>query len=72
MKRDLTVPLVAGVFSTAGLVGCEEKSEVQRQETVRAPGGTTTTTDTQKIESTGQNPPPNSAGQTASRRSERA
>jgi hypothetical protein len=63
MKRFLTAALVAGVFSAFGLVGCGEKAEVKTQETVSTPEGTTTTTDTKKIESTGQNPPPNSAGE---------
>jgi len=67
MKRFLSAALVAGIFSTTtiGLVGCGEKAEVTKQETVSAPGGTTTTTETQKIESKGDNPPANSAGQTA-------
>ena len=65
MKRYLTVALAAGVFSAFGLMGCGEKSEVKTQESVSAPGGTTTTTDTKEIKSTGQNPPANSAGQTA-------
>jgi hypothetical protein len=63
MKRFLTAALVAGVFSTFGLVGCGEKAEVQTQEKVSAPGGTTTTTETKEIKSTGENPPPNSAGE---------
>jgi hypothetical protein len=63
MKRFLTAALVAGVFSTFGLVGCGEKAEVTTKETVSTPGGTTTTTDTKKVESTGDNPPANSAGE---------
>jgi hypothetical protein len=65
MKRFLIAALVTGVFSAFGLVGCAEKSEVSTQEKVTGPGGTTTTTDTKKIESTGKEPPPNSAGETA-------
>jgi hypothetical protein len=67
MKRFLSAALIACVFSTTtvGLVGCGEKAEVTKQETVRDAGGTTTTTETQKIESKGDNPPANSAGQTA-------
>jgi hypothetical protein len=65
MKRIMTAALVASVFSTFGLVGCGEKSEFKRTETVSSPGGTTTTQDTKEIKSTGENPPPNSAGQTA-------
>jgi hypothetical protein len=65
MKRYLSVALAAGAFSAFGMAGCGEKAEVKTQETVSAPGGTTTTTDTKEIKSTGQNPPTNSAGQTA-------
>jgi hypothetical protein len=64
MKRFLTAALIAGLFSTTGLVGCEEKSEVKQSETVTSPGGTTETTKTETIKSTGESPPPNSAGQT--------
>jgi len=63
MKRFLTAALVAGAFSSFGLVGCGEKAEVKTQETVSTPGGTTTTTDSKEIKSTGENPPPNSAGE---------
>jgi hypothetical protein len=59
MKRFMTAALIASVFSTTGLVGCGEKAEVKQTETVTAPGGTTET-----VKSTGENPPPNSAGQT--------
>ena len=65
MKRFLTAALIVGVCSTFGLVGCGETSETKTQETVTAPGGTTTTTETKEIKSTGENPPPNTAGQTA-------
>jgi len=64
MKRFLSAALIAGVFSTTGLVGCGEKAEVTQKETVTAPGGTTETTKSETVKSTGENPPPNSAGQT--------
>jgi hypothetical protein len=63
MKRFLTAALVAGVFSTFGLAGCAEKSEVTTTEKVTTPGGTTTTTDEKKIESKGDNPPPSTGGE---------
>jgi len=67
MKRFFTAALIAGVFSTTtvGLVGCGDKAEVKRTETVSDQGGKTTTTTDQKVESTGNNPPANTAGQTA-------
>jgi len=63
MKRFLTAALIAGLFSTTGLVGCSEKAETKQTETVTTPGGTTQTTETKEIKSSGENPPPNSAGQ---------
>jgi hypothetical protein len=65
MKRSLVAALLLGLTSTLGVVGCAEKAKVESQETVSAPGGTTTTTETKEVKSTGENPPPNSAGQTA-------
>lgn len=63
MKRILTSALVLGVFSLVGLSGCGEEASVEKQETVSTPGGTTTTTVEKSIESTGSNPPANSAGE---------
>jgi hypothetical protein len=63
MKRLLTAALVAGVFSTFGLAGCAEKSEVTTTEKVSTPDGSTTTKDTKTIESSGKEPPPNTAGE---------
>jgi len=65
MKRIFTTALIIGAFSTCGLVGCGEKSENKVQETVTTPGGTTTTTSDTTVKSTGENPPPNAAGETA-------
>jgi hypothetical protein len=65
MKRSLTAILLTGVLATCGLVGCAEKSEVTTTEKVSTPNGTTTTTNTETVKSTGENPPPNTAGQTA-------
>jgi hypothetical protein len=67
MKRLLSIALMFGVASGFGfgLAGCGDESKVEQKETVSTPGGTTTTTKETKIDSSGQNPPANSAGQTA-------
>jgi len=65
MKRLLSIALILGSVSTFGLVGCGEQTKVENKETVSTPEGTTTTTDTKKVESTGSNPPANTAGETA-------
>ena len=66
MKRILSSALIFGLlgFPAVGLVGCGEESKTGRTETVTTPGGTTTTSTETKVKSTGDNPPPNSAGQT--------
>jgi hypothetical protein len=64
MKRFLMAALIAGVCSTTGLVGCAEQAETSRTEKEVTPGGTTETTTKETIKQTGENPPPNSAGQT--------
>jgi len=61
----LTATMFAGVFSLVGLTGCGEKAEVKQTESVSTPGGTTTTEKTETVKTTGDNPPANSAGQTA-------
>jgi hypothetical protein len=65
MKRFVTAALLAALCSTTGLVGCSEKSQIKEKETVSTPGGQTTTETTKEIKSSGENPPPNTAGQTA-------
>jgi hypothetical protein len=67
MKRLLSSALILGLlsFSTVGLLGCGEESKVKQQETVSTPTGSTTTTVEKKVESSGSNPPANSAGETA-------
>jgi hypothetical protein len=64
MKSFLTAALISGLFATTGLVGCADKAEVTQTEKVTSPGGTTETTKDTTIKQTGENPPPNSAGQT--------
>ncbi len=66
MKRTLSSALILGLllFPAVALVGCGEESKMARTETVTTPGGTTTTSTETKVKSTGENPPPNYAGQT--------
>jgi len=66
MKRTLSSVLILGVllFPAVGLVGCGEESKTQKTETITTPGGKTTTSTETKVKSTGDNPPPNSAGET--------
>ncbi len=66
MKRTLSSALILGLlsFPAVALVGCGEESKTGRTETITTPGGTTTTSTETKVKSTGDNPPPNSAGQT--------
>ncbi len=66
MKRPLSLALILGLlsFPAAGLVGCGEESKRGTTETVTTPGGTTTTTSETTVKSTGENPPPNRAGET--------
>jgi len=65
MKRILSSALILSVIALPGLSGCGDETKVKEQETVSSPTGTTTTTTEKKIESKGDNPPPNSEGQTA-------
>jgi len=66
MKRTLLSALILGLllFPAVGLVGCGQESKMGKTETITTPGGTTTTTSEIKVKSTGDNPPPNSAGET--------
>jgi hypothetical protein len=66
MKRTLSSALILGLLSlpTVGLVACGHEAKTERTETITTPGGTTTTTSEVKVKSTGDNPPPNYAGQT--------
>ncbi len=55
MKRFVALCMVlclAGAF-----VGCEKKAEVKKTTTVTAPGGTTTETESTKVETSGEHPP---------------
>ena len=58
MKRFLASALIVGV-STFGLVGCEQKSEVKDEKSVKTPSGTETTTSTTEVKKTGDAKDPN-------------
>jgi len=56
MRRFFTLCVILGLAMP--LAGCEKKAEVKTESTVTTPEGTTTTTDSQKVETSGENPPP--------------
>jgi len=64
MRRFLATALILGAASGFGLVGCGEETKVKETEKVTSPTGTTTTSTEHKVESSGSNPPANSAGET--------
>jgi hypothetical protein len=66
MNRTLSSALMLGLlfFPAIGLVGCGEESKSVKTETITTPGGKTTTSTETTVKSTGDKPPPNSAGQT--------
>ena len=55
MKRFFA--LCAILSLTVAIVGCDKKAEVKSTSTVTTPEGSTTVTDTQKVETSGENPP---------------
>ena len=55
MRRLFAVCMMLGVVSV--VVGCDKKSEVKNSTTVTTPEGSTTTTDTKTVETSGQHPP---------------
>jgi hypothetical protein len=57
MKRFLALCLALSLVAPI-LVGCEKTSETKTTTTTQGPGGKTTVTDTQKVEQSGENPPP--------------
>jgi hypothetical protein len=63
MKNLLLTGLALGVMAV--FTGCSEKAVVEKKETVSTPQGETTTTETHKVESSGENPPVNSQGEKA-------
>jgi len=63
MKRFLTTALILSAISPFGLVGCAEKEKVEQKETVTTPGGTTETTKSTEVKSSGENPPASTTGE---------
>ncbi len=66
MKRTLSSALIVGLLllPAVAMMGCADESKSAKTETITTGGGTTTTTSEVKVKSTGENPPPNSAGET--------
>jgi len=66
MKRTLSSALILDLLllPAVGLMGCGEESKTGMTVTITTPGGTTTTSTQTKVKSTGDNLPPNSAGET--------
>lgn len=56
MKKLLSLGFVVALGLSA--IGCADESKVEKTTTVETPSGTTTTTETDKVETTGENPPP--------------
>jgi hypothetical protein len=57
MKRFLLFCTALSLM-TVLTVGCEKKAEVKKETTVTTPEGETTTTESTKVETSGENPPP--------------
>jgi hypothetical protein len=55
MKRFFALCMILSL--AAAFVGCEKKAEVKTETTVTTPEGSTTTTDTHKIETSSETPP---------------
>ncbi len=56
MKTLLSLCVALSFAST--FIGCGEKAEVKKETTVTTPEGETTTTETETVEKSGENPPP--------------
>ncbi len=55
MNRFFALCVILGLAMP--LTGCDKKTEVKKETTVTTPEGTTTTTDTHAVETSGDNPP---------------
>jgi hypothetical protein len=55
MKRFFAICMVLSL--TAAFVGCEKKAEIKKTTTVTTPEGSTTKTDSTKVETSGENAP---------------
>jgi hypothetical protein len=61
--KRLLSPLVAlSLFAPLGLVGCGDTSETKTKTEQSTPAGTTTETQINKVNQTGNNPPPPTGG----------
>ena len=56
MKRFFALCVILGLAMP--FAGCDKKAEVKKETTVTTPEGSTTTTDSHKVETSGENPPP--------------
>lgn len=61
--RKMMLAIAGLSLSSILLVGCDRSVTAKKTETVTSPGGTTTTTVEKTVESSGDNPPANSAGE---------
>jgi hypothetical protein len=57
MKRFITLCLALSLVAPV-VIGCEKANETKREITVSTPQGSTTVTTTEKVQQTGENPPP--------------
>jgi len=57
MKRLITLCLALSLVAPI-VIGCEKSAETKTTTTTSTPGGETKVTNTQKVEQTGDNPPP--------------
>jgi hypothetical protein len=64
MKHLVILCMFVG-FAGVVNVGCDKANTMVRKETVTTPGGSTTTTDTHKVESSGAKAPANADGEKA-------
>lgn len=55
MKRFFAFCMVLSLATA--FTGCSEKTEVKKQQTVETPEGSTTKTETETVEKSGENPP---------------
>jgi hypothetical protein len=56
MKRFFALCMILSLATP--FVGCDKKAEVKKETTVTTPGGSTTVTDSEKVKTSGDNPPP--------------
>ena len=64
MKRLVILCTFLGLAGVIN-VGCDKVNTMVKKETVTTPGGSTTTTDTHKVESSGDKAPTNAEGEKA-------